>query len=296
MSKIHQKKVHVIVIVFTLLFSGAALYSSDAQYVKLELVPSQEGITEFRYQLGGEDEALWQRVDAADPVITIDTVDRSQPFELFVQQSPDGKLWSGSVVSRYDPADQEIKFAGFTPGKPYTSQPLDETRFGIELFGGLGIKTTPFPVESTVKPAVTLDFVFDNLVQTSNMTSIGLRLGTAFDINTTTANANSIYFHDLHLIPKLNIRLGSFAAADIGLGASAVFMNYMSKGSDDFLRDGNNDVVYYMLGPTFQFNLRLNIDRTISLGLQYEGRLSFVDYFDSYELTSFVRAGMGFRL
>lgn len=293
-----KKMFRILIIVSVLFFIGASVYASDDQFVTMELRPSQEGITEFRYQIGGDDEALWERVEAADPtVVTIGPVDPAQPFVLYVQQSPDGKHWGGSVVTMYNPADGKMTFVRYTPPAPYTTQPLDEMSFGIEFFGGFGIKLTPFTsIESTVIPALTLDFVFDNLVQVGGNSSLGLRLGTAFETNTTTPNENSIYFHDIHLIPKYNLRLGSYAAADIGLGLSTVFMNYMSKGADDFLRDGDNEVVNFMLGPTFQFNLRFNPTPVLSAGLQYEGRLSFVDYFDSFELASFFRAGVGVRL
>ena len=187
---------------------------------------------------------------------------------------------------------------------PVVSENLNESRTGIELSGGLGgiasnlVFSSLFDVANTfpnlqtkVLPAVSVDFVADNLVQIGEKMGIGLRAGLGYQLYA--PDANKINFADLHVLGKFDISLGKKLAMEIGVGVALV-VPYADLNGNSILAFNSADINFFY-GPVGQLNARYNLSNSLSLIMQIEGRLLFSGVLDLYELTGLGRVGLGYR-
>ena len=105
-EKVMKKSVYIriAVLVVVMLLTGAAVFAAEVS-ILWSWSPSQEGVTAFRYQLDGEENALWTVVDASVTTYESGPVDSSIGHTLYVQQSLDGTHWSSSGAISFDPME-----------------------------------------------------------------------------------------------------------------------------------------------------------------------------------------------
>jgi len=76
-------------------------------------------VTTFRYQIGGEDPSKWIVVNANQTSYTVEGLDGTKSYSLYLQQSYDGVNFSGSAVATAEPlevaAEPAVSAAPVTP-------------------------------------------------------------------------------------------------------------------------------------------------------------------------------------
>jgi hypothetical protein len=193
---------------------------------------------------------------------------------------------------------------------PVVLDDVNETRKGIELTGGLGgiasnigfvsdlfggsffdPSNTFTNVRTMILPAVSLDYVADNLVRIGEKMGIGLRAGLGFQLYD--PEYDNVKFVDAHVLGKFDISLGNNLTIEIGAGVTLV-VPFADMTADPILPFDASDINFFY-GPVGQLNARYNLSSSLSLLMQIEARLLFSGAFVPLELTGLGRVGLGYR-
>lgn len=91
-------------------------------------------VTTFRYQIGGEEADKWIVVDASQTSYTVEGLDGTQSYSLYLQQSYDGEHFSSSAIATAEPLEvaaettPEVVPAAETTVAAVTTAPAAETK------------------------------------------------------------------------------------------------------------------------------------------------------------------------
>ena len=113
-------KKHFLSLLLVLTLIPATLFAVPV-VITWEWLLDDPAVTAFRYQIGGEDPNKWTVVDASQTSYTVEGLDGSQSYTLYLQQSYDGINFSSSAQATAEPlavvAAPVVETASVTPAK-----------------------------------------------------------------------------------------------------------------------------------------------------------------------------------
>jgi hypothetical protein len=302
--------------IFTILLIISWTFYAEEINITWKWSSSDKGITHFRFQKDGEDEDKWQVVDATVNSYTAGPFDASIEHVLYLQQSFDGINWGPSYAGVYNPEklneyasakdtfvdeDQAAVTESAVVGdeKPEKEDLNSEQshsqnsklptnfRYGIELSFGLGDsygfdKTNRYAdLPGIVFPAVSLDFVLDNLVSYFNKFELGIISGLSFQVYS--PQVSMVQFLDAHALVTWRYAFENNLLFRVGLGTTVLspYAN-LSENTVSLFNPSDINIFYGLAG---KLNLQYIIDNSFFLGLQIDGKMLFSDTFSPYEFT-----------
>lgn len=114
-----KKKILGILMLLVLL---PALLSAVPVVVTWEWMLGDPNVTTFRYQIDGEDPNAWITVDASQTSYTVEGLDGTRSYSLYLQQSYDGVNFSSSAVATAEPLEKVV-----TEPAPVAAEPVPAT-------------------------------------------------------------------------------------------------------------------------------------------------------------------------
>ncbi|MCH3918696.1 MAG: hypothetical protein LKE40_14800 [Spirochaetia bacterium] len=155
-----MKKKYLTVLALLLLLPSMVFATEVA--ITWEWMQDDPNVTWFRYQLDGQDSSKWTVVPADTTSYTVQHLDGSKSYTLYLQQSYDGMNWSGSsnsVAKAYDQpveeaaapvqpvADEQVAAAASTETAKAASTAESESAASVA-------EKTEQPAETEAQPAV----------------------------------------------------------------------------------------------------------------------------------------------
>ncbi len=129
-GRIRRKRVlYLSISILSLLFGNGTLY---ANHLTLQFLPTSDTITEYRYQINGEDQHNWITSSVSQSIISLGDFEKTQDT-IYIQQSDDG-VWGKSIQFHYNTTTNTWEVHAPLPVAPPTSLQATETdnpKFGF---------------------------------------------------------------------------------------------------------------------------------------------------------------------
>ena len=294
----NKRKIALILVV---LLSAACLFAAEVS-VTWQWEKNDPAVNYFRYQLDGEEPEGWTVVKADINSYTVDSLEGTKVYTLYLQQSYDGEYWSTSATAASQPlvpeksefADAEVieeqPKAVAPVVEPVVEQPIEEAtvepvveavveepatevvapvkkpstfQFTTELSGGLG-----YGFKSDVKKSINFNLGLDaeNIVKAG---AIGFDIRS--DIGLALSNKNGLKNYLTN--PSTILKASSYnwaVTTDFQLGLNATagkFMFYVDGGARLVMNLFGYDTVGAFATPNEKIALKWGV--TADLGVRY---------------------------
>ncbi len=295
------------VLVALVLFSATLL--AAPMNVSWEWMLDNPKVTNFRFQVNGEDPEQWIVVDASVTKYEAEVLDGSQAYTLYLQQSFDGVLYSESAKSTVKPLPPpkpafaveeevlEVEVASIEEEMVAKSDKRFKTTIAIGTYGSFmvdPIYTAP-PTLHQINLEAALDLKFKNILSMNRIFGLGLDIGVAYtpfldssygwtstlEHIGTDFNGTMDYFTQAgraSIAPMLNMQFGKLEV-DLGGGRFVTYgPEFTSTKGETYVYGG-----FAKLAIAYQFN------RWFSLGV--DAKYHYV-LFDYNSIPTFVAAGV----